>query len=223
MKLNSIQFCWWQSRWYFPTFFRLTLKTSRCPFYYSSKCSLLEICLGKCELESCSIKSRSEGFTAYIFQIWHIYSKWWWGAAGLFKTWRYGKSEFSDNISQSQVLPEVDRSHLRCHLQPPCLPSLPHAPLPPPSSAAGARATAEVPPYWRLHHASSWPWGGESWPRARPGAVSRLGFGGRQAAARWRKTFFPWRPLHACVKLQSTKLFGHKIWWYIWRICNIYL
>ena len=59
----------------------------------------------------------------------HIYSKWW-GAAGLFKTWKYGKSEFSDNISQSQVLPEVDRSHLRCHLQPPRLPTqlelLPH-------------------------------------------------------------------------------------------------
>ena len=102
MKLSSIQFCWWQSRWDFPTFFRLTLKTSRCPFYYSSKCSLLEICLGKCELESCSIKSRSEGLTAYI----------------------------SEHISQSQVLPEVDRSHLRCHLQPPRLPTqlelLPH-------------------------------------------------------------------------------------------------
>ena len=109
MKLNSIQFCWWQSRWYFPTFFRLTLKTSRCPFYYSSKCSLLEICLGKCELESCSIKSRSEGFTAYIFQIWHIYSKWWWGAAGLFKTWKYGKSEFSDNIRTYQSITSAPR------------------------------------------------------------------------------------------------------------------
>ena len=109
MKLNSIQFCWWQSRWDFPTFFRLTLKTLRCPFYYSSKCSLLEICLGKCELESCSIKSRSEGFTAYIFQIWNIYSKWW-GAAGLFKIWKYGKSEFSDNIRTYQSIKSAPRS-----------------------------------------------------------------------------------------------------------------
>ena len=193
MKLNSIQFCWWQSRWYFPTFFRLTLKTSRCPFYYSSKWSWLEICLG-------SANSNPVPSKADLKALQHIFFR--------FETFiqngevqqDYSKHEnmeslnfqtISEHISQSQVLPEVDRSHLRCHLQPPCLPSLPHAPLPPPSSAAGARATAEVPPYWRLHHASSWPWGGESWPRARPGAVSRLGFGGRQAAARWRKTFFP--------------------------------
>ena len=91
MKLSSIQFCWWQSRWYFPTFFRLTLKPSRCPFYYSSKWSWLEICLG-------SLNSNPVPSKAGLKALQHIFSE------------HY-------NISQSKLLPEVDRSHLRCHLQ----------------------------------------------------------------------------------------------------------
>ena len=123
MKLNSIQFCWWQSRWDFPTFFRLTLKTSRCPFYYSSKWSWLEICLG-------SANSNPVPSKAGLKALQHI---------------------FSEHISQSQVLPEVDRSHL----QPPCLPSLPHAPPPPSSSGAEVLAASEEPACWQCHHASS--------------------------------------------------------------------
>ena len=53
----------------FPNFFQIDFENIKVPFLLLIEVKLIRNLFGKCELESCSIKSRSEGFTAYIFQI----------------------------------------------------------------------------------------------------------------------------------------------------------
>ena len=53
----------------FPNFFQIDFENIKVPFLLLIEVKLIRNLFEKCELESCSIKSRSEGFTAYIFQI----------------------------------------------------------------------------------------------------------------------------------------------------------
>ena len=59
----------------FPNFFQIDFENIKVPFLLLIEVKLIRNLFGKCELESCSIKSRSEGFTAYIF---HIVVEWEW-------------------------------------------------------------------------------------------------------------------------------------------------
>ena len=52
----------------FPNFFQIDFENIKVPFLLLIEVKLIINLFGKCELESCSIKSRSEGFTAYIFR-----------------------------------------------------------------------------------------------------------------------------------------------------------
>ena len=52
----------------FPNFFQIDFENIKVPFLLLVEVKLIRNLFGKCELESCSIKSRSEGLTAYIFR-----------------------------------------------------------------------------------------------------------------------------------------------------------
>ena len=50
----------------FPNLFQIDFENIKVPFLLLIEVKLIRNLFGKCELESCSIKSRSEGLTAYI-------------------------------------------------------------------------------------------------------------------------------------------------------------